>query len=59
MLIALFYLGKEEPTMSVITHALKSLGLEEFEQLKASRKPQWMQSALEQAGKVIEWRSVK
>lgn len=58
VLTALFYLGKDEASVILIRRVLKSLSLEEFKTLQASKKPEWMRSALEQAAKDVEWQSV-
>ncbi|MBK5003476.1 DUF6088 family protein [Pseudomonas sp. S32] len=55
VLTALFYLGKKEASTILIKRVLTSLSLEEFKTLQASRKPEWMQSALELAAKDVEW----
>ncbi|MFD2642673.1 DUF6088 family protein [Pseudomonas japonica] len=54
VLTALLYLGQEEATVVVIARILRALSLEEVKKLQASRKPQWMELALERAGKDIE-----
>ncbi|QXZ14685.1 type IV toxin-antitoxin system AbiEi family antitoxin domain-containing protein [Pseudomonas sp. AO-1] len=54
-LVALFYLGRKEASTSVIQRILRSLNREEFRKLQACSKPEWMQPALEQAAKDVEW----
>ena len=45
-LVALFYLGRKEASISVVHTILRSLNREEFRKLQACSMPVWMQSAL-------------
>jgi len=54
-LVALFYLGRKEASISVVHTILRSLNREEFRKLQACNKPVWMQSALGRAAKDVEW----
>ncbi|MNF89962.1 hypothetical protein D3C84_725120 [compost metagenome] len=54
-LVALFYLGRKEASISVVHTILRSLNREEFRKLQACSKPVWMQSALGRAAKDVEW----
>lgn len=48
-LVALFYIGRKEASISVVHTILRSLNDEEIRKLQACSKPEWMHSALERA----------